>query len=298
VDEQTRIPREGVLSDIGAVELAVHLHRGREGQHHPEGDRDQPERRGGHAARMQQDQRPYRRGREEHRRAQPAPRGGAERAGAFRPGQEGLELGSPDRGRDSSVRRECLPPVERRRELGDCRLARGDLARRGRVEQPAVHGVSACRGRGGTEPLDQRGAPEQIQVERVGMMLQAAGGFLGGRQAVPRAIDARECELVDREQRFVPLGAVLDARMPDHEPGEGEQQHDPRDQESRRKRRRARVRRIDDRESAGNERRQPQARDAFGRAPFRGGVCRMCRGSLLVMRDHARALCALMFSRR
>ena len=62
MDEQARVALEGVLPDVGAVELAVHPAGGRKRQDHAERDRHEPPGSRDRAGRVQQDQQPDCRG--------------------------------------------------------------------------------------------------------------------------------------------------------------------------------------------------------------------------------------------
>ena len=95
VKEQPCIALEGVLADVGAVELAVHPASGCKGQDHAEGDRQQPPGGRDRAGRVQQDQQPDRRGGQHDDRAQAPQRWLRERARALCPAQERVELGPP-----------------------------------------------------------------------------------------------------------------------------------------------------------------------------------------------------------
>ena len=95
MDEQARVALESVLSDVGAVELAVHPAGGGKRQDHAERNRHEPPGRRGRAGRVQQDQQPDCRGGQHDGHPQAAQRLHAERARALGPSQKRVELGPP-----------------------------------------------------------------------------------------------------------------------------------------------------------------------------------------------------------
>jgi hypothetical protein len=115
---------------------------------------------------------------------------------------------------------------------------------------------SACRGRGGPQPLQQRGAAEQIEVLRIGVVLDIRRRIVGGRQSIPGTSDARERVKIDGPQRLVPGDPLLDLRMPDDQHQEDQQEHEARDQRRGRERPGAGH---DEKRDAGNDRREAKA---------------------------------------
>ncbi len=114
-------------------------------------------------------------------------------------------------------------------------------------------------GGGGTEPLEERRATEEIQVERVGVIGQIdASGSVAVRQGVPVARATRQRAHVDEAQRVVPGHTLVDACVPRDENPKGDEQRERHDE---RQRRRAAGEGPDQERRGGEERRQPQPRD-------------------------------------
>ena len=195
------------------------------------------------------------------------------------------------------MRGEVLAPFERRRQFGDGGLSGGDSGGGRRMQQPVLQRIGARDGCGRTEPLQQRGAAEEIEIQRVRMMPDCGGRLAGGRQAVPGPADSCQRELVDRMERVVPVDTLLDACVPHHEYAEGEDERQPGGEHDRRKRL-ARENGIRETGGAGDERRQPPPRNALRQAPLHGGAPGVRGGPFLVVRDHPHAFRASMLSRQ
>ena len=129
------------------------------------------------------------------------------------------------------------------------------------------------------------------------MMFDCGGRLAGRRQPVPGPADSCQRELVDRVERVVPLDTLIDARVPHHENGEGEQERQPGGEHDSGKGL-AREKRIHETGGPGDERRQPPARDALRQPPFHFGAPGVRGGPFLVVRDHPRAFRASMLSRQ
>ena len=160
-----------------------------------------------------------------------------------------------------TVRLELQPPVIERRELSHRGLSRDDLRARRRVQQPCRERRASTNGRRRPEPLEERGAAEEIQVERVGVIGQVdAGRSVRVRQAVPVARAARQGPHVDEPQRVVPRHALVHTGMPrDEDPEHDEEQ----ERDDERQRRGAARQRPHEHGRRDEECRQPQPRDRF-----------------------------------
>ena len=154
VDEQPRVALEGVLPDVGAVELAVHPASGCKRQDHAESDRHQPPGGRDRASHVQQDQQPDRCCGQHDGHPQAPQRRCRERARALRPAQERVELRPPDSRDQPAVCGEVLAPDERRCQIGHGapgaprhrRATRGCSSQSRRVSAPATvaAGPSHC----------------------------------------------------------------------------------------------------------------------------------------------------------
>ena len=133
---------------------------------------------------------------------------------------------------EQAVRLELQPPVIERGELRHRGLSRDDLGARRGVKQPRRERRASASGRRRTEPLEERRAAEEIQIDRVRVIGQIdAGRSVAVGQGVPVARAARQRAHVDEAQRVVPRHTLVYARMPRDE--------DPEHDEEQRMRRRA-----------------------------------------------------------
>ena len=179
--EQARIAREGVIADDGAVELAVHPAAVANDRIMPSviGTSHQAAATAPAACSTISSQIAAVVSRTATRKRRSA--GERERARALGPAQKRFELGAADSCGEPAVRREVLAPFERRRQFGDRALPGRDGGRRAGCSSQCCRASAPASGRRRAEPLQQRGAAEEIEVERVRMMLDGGGRLAGGR---------------------------------------------------------------------------------------------------------------------
>src|SRR4030095_13607868 len=80
-------------------------------------------------------------------------------------------------GREPAVGGEVFTPVDRGRQFGDRVLPGADVGSRRGSQDPLLQRSSAGGGRGGPQPLHERGAAEEIEVLRVGVVLDIRRGI-------------------------------------------------------------------------------------------------------------------------
>ena len=96
-------------------------------------------------------------------------------------------------------------------QFGDCCLPRQHFFGAGRRTQPVGQGLFAGFGAGGVDQLEQRAAPEQVEVACVEMRTEEAGAVRSG--AGPRAVEPRQPALVVATRPQQTLVAVQQARV-------------------------------------------------------------------------------------
>jgi len=125
------------------------------------------------------------------------------------------------RGADvGAEQRQVLAQIEARAQLVHCRLARADLVGRRGGEQPGGQRLLAGSRARGAQQLEQRAAPEQIQVVGVGM-----GGWAEAlarlATAGPRVLQPIKAAPVERDRTLGALARGGRVPMPRHQDGEG-----------------------------------------------------------------------------
>ncbi len=146
----------------------------------------------------------------------------SERTPAFRPVEKAIDFRLPRAGGQHAVSRQHDPELIVLRELGHRLLPFEDLPARRRMEQPGGQRRPASRRGGGTQPLKERRASEEIEIERERMLFACElRRDVTLRQQIPVARDARQRARVDEAQRIVPRDALLDPRLPEHAHAEG-----------------------------------------------------------------------------
>jgi hypothetical protein len=290
--EERRVPAQCLQPRSGPIERQIDPLGHAERQHQAEDQRNQPDRRGDGARQEQRKQDPDgcrervhddpERQIEENRRVHSPD--GADRKVDVRndegpllgPRHERIDLTLPRVARQHAVRGELLTPVVHRRELRHGSLPdANDIRLRGR-QQPGCQLRASTGGRRGPEPLKQRGAAEQIEVERERVMGHINGRrCVGRRQIIPAPLDSGERALAGDAQRVVPRGALFHARVPDDQPAK-HREEEGRDAEPQGIR--AARQRPDQPRGRSEKHGEPHARDATRAAELGVAAAAVLRG--------------------
>ena len=91
----------------------------------------------------------------------------AKRVGALGPLDEAVDLMLSGAGGQHTVRFEFQAPIVARRQLPHCRLALDHFRERRGAKHPRCKRSASARRGPGSEPLKERGPPEEIQIEGV-----------------------------------------------------------------------------------------------------------------------------------
>ena len=124
---------------------------------------------------------------------------------------------------------ELLAPLSSRREVVDGVLPTNHFRRFRRSGQPTGQSRAPAWRRCGANPLKERRTSKDIQVLRVGVILERdAGWWISPGEGVPVAIQPGNCPLVDGAQRLTARNPFLDPRVTHDERAEGDEQRRPR----------------------------------------------------------------------
>ena len=119
---------------------------------------------------------------------------------------------------------EALAKIQRRRELGDGLLPCADLGRLRRSRQPARQRLFAGAGARYGEQLEERPAPEQVEIVRIHVTIvtEAVAGLAGSHPAI---LQTCEAALVERHRSGGAVARPQHAIVPAHEPREQHDRH-------------------------------------------------------------------------
>ena len=283
--EDGGVAAERILPAAGEIERLLDAIGGGKRQDDSGHERNRPERDRDHGRGVRRDEHPHRREDHQHQAAQQV---GIAAKGirALGPGKKPCDFVLAGAAGEDAVRLELQAPVVQRGELGGRGLPRDDLLTRRGLQQPRREGRAPAGGCGGTKPLEERRATEEIQVERVRVIGQVdASGSVAIRQGMPIAPAPRQRPHVDEAQRVVAGDTLLDAGVPGDENAKN---HEQENRSHERQRRRTPGDGPDQQRCGDEKRGEPEARDERRAAYFPLAVRGVTDGVLRVRNRCAR----------
>ena len=200
----------------------------------------------------------------------------AKRVGALGPLDEAVDLMLSGAGGQHTVRFEFQAPIVARRQLPHCRLALDHFRERRGAKHPRCKRRASARRGPGSEPLKERGPPEEIKIKCVRVIGQIdAVRRVAARERMPVPHSTRHRPQVDDPQRVVPGDALVDARVPGDEDAEEDEEKDCRHHQHWRRTARQRPQQTGRRDE---ERRQAQVRNPSGELRVPLGVLGVAGG--------------------